>query len=263
MASRRLRELLPVLQLDGPTVERLAARLRRVSRRLGAARQSDALLSLLDELDATERRGRQATARVRDDVQRLATGIRADLFRRKIGNEVRRASDKLASMMQTLKAEPDTRVRLRAMQWAVKARVARRAAELKAAISAAGSVYLSGRLKAVCVEARKLRFGADLAAEMADSVAASDVRVLARLQSLLDQLDAVQALIDRVRHVQGSLATPDLKAWRDLDALIISLETRCRGLHARYVRDRTALIALCDRLVARAPVDGSAKRKVS
>ena len=65
-----------------------------------------------------------------------------------------------------------------------------------------------------------------------------------------------------MRHVQSSLATPDLKAWRDLDGLIIALETRCRGLHARYIRDRAALVALCDRLAARAPAEGSAKRKV-
>ncbi|MFN2579484.1 MAG: hypothetical protein ABR607_17595, partial [Pyrinomonadaceae bacterium] len=73
---------------------------------------------------------------------------------------------------------------------------------------------------------------------------------------------AAQALIARTRHVQSSLATPDLKAWRDLDGVIVALENRCRGLHARYLGERPALLALCDRLVARAPADGSAKRKV-
>jgi hypothetical protein len=62
--------------------------------------------------------------------------------------------------------------------------------------------------------------------------------------------------------VQSTLATPDLKAWRDLDALIIPLETRCRALHARFVRERTALVALCDHLVAGAPAAVTIKRKV-
>jgi hypothetical protein len=39
--------------------------------------------------------------------------------------------------------------------------------------------------------------------------------------------------------------------WRELDALVTSVENNCRTLHARYVRDRTALIVLCDRLVTR------------
>ena len=91
---------------------------------------------------------------------------------------------------------------------------------------------------------------------------AADVRTLVRSHTLLAELDDLQTLIDCIRQVQSTLATPDLKAWRDLDALVISLENRCRGLHARYVRERTALEALCDRLVAHAPAAASPKRKV-
>jgi hypothetical protein len=261
-ASRRLRELLPMLQLDGPTVEKLAVRIRRVTRRLRAVHQSDVLLALLDELDETDRRGRLARGRVRDDVQRLSERAHAELFRRKIGNDVRRVSEKLASVLQTLRDQQDSPTRTRDLDWAAKARVARRATDLKDAINAAGSVYLPARLDTVRASLRKLRYGAELVSEAGDSVAASDVRALARVQTLLGSLDEVQMLIDRARHVQGSLATPDLKAWRDLDGLIVSLENRCRGLHARYVRERTALVALCDRLVARSPADRSAKRKV-
>ena len=86
--------------------------------------------------------------------------------------------------------------------------------------------------------------------------------MLIRSHRLLAELDDQQALIDRIRQLQSTLATPDLKAWRDLDVLVVSLETRCRGLHARYVRERTALVALCDRLVANAPAATSTKRKV-
>lgn len=260
-ASRRLRELLPMLQLDGPTVEKLTARVRRVTRRLRDVHHADALLTLLDELDDTDRRGRQARTRVRDDVQRLSERAHIELFRRRIGNDVRRVSVKLASVLKTLAPEQERRSRIRDMNWAAKARVARRAANLKDAINAAGSVYLPVRLDAVRASVRKLRYGVELASELSDGAAESDVRALARVQMLLGQLEDAQTLIDRARHVQGSLATPDVKAWRDLDGLIISLENRCRGLHARYVRERTALVVLCDRLIARAPADPSAKRK--
>ena len=148
------------------------------------------------------------------------------------------------------------------MEWAANARVARRATDLRDAINGAGSVYLPGRLDAVRAAARKLRFGAEVASATGGSVPATDVRILARVHALLEQLDDAQALIMRTRRVQSSLATPDLKAWRDLDGLIIGLENRCRALHAKYVRERPGLLLLCDRLVARAPADGSAKRKV-
>src|SRR5262249_32629142 len=50
VASRRLRELVPVLQLDRALTRKLVKRLRRVTDRLGALRELDVLLLLLDEL---------------------------------------------------------------------------------------------------------------------------------------------------------------------------------------------------------------------
>jgi CHAD domain len=262
IASRRLRELLPILQLHGPVAEKLNAKLRRIVRRVEIVRQSDALLALFDEVLARERRGRPAASRVRDNLEQQARRARNDLFRKKVGHDIRRVAAKLNDHLEPLHEEGDSRTQLRDLQWAVRARVARRAADLKIAIQAAGSVYLASRLDDVRAALRKLRFGAELASDATPGVAPLDVRMLVRSHTLLAELDDLQTLIDRIRQVQGTLATPDLKAWRDLDALVISLENRCRGLHARYVRERTALVALCDRLVANAPAAATAKRKV-
>ena len=54
-------------------------------------------------------------------------------------------------------------------QWAVEARVARRAAALKHAIDEAGSVYLPERLHAVRIALKKLRYGLELWLEAAGS----------------------------------------------------------------------------------------------
>ena len=260
-ASRRLRELLPVLQIEAAIVTRVKPRLRRVAKRLAAVRQLDELTRLLDEMEKAERRVRPAIGRVRDDVRRLAGAARADLFRRQVGNDVRRVSDTLTTVLETLGVEGAAPTKARAGQSAVNARVVRRAADVKEAISAAGSVYLPSRLSDVRAAVQKLRYGAEVAMELAD-VAAADVRTLARMQTLLGRLVDVLALIKRVRDVQGSLATPDVKAWRDLDTLIGSLEDRCRGLHARYIRERSVLTALCDRLATRAAAAERNKRKV-
>src|SRR6266704_224163 len=48
-ASRRLRELIPVLQLDHNVARKLGRRLRKITRRLGAIRELDVLLLLIDE----------------------------------------------------------------------------------------------------------------------------------------------------------------------------------------------------------------------
>ena len=262
VATRRLRELLPVLQLHGPSTEKLNAKLRRIVRRIEVVRQSDALLSLLDAGVERERRGRLAAARVRDNLEQQAKRARAELFRKKVGHDVRRVASRLSDQLQALHTTTDSRTHVRNLQWAVRARVARRASDLKLAMQAAGSVYLASRLDDVRTALRKLRFAAELAAAATPGVAPADVRMLVRAHVLLAELDDLQSLVDRIRQVQSTLATPDLKAWRDLDALVISLENRCRGLHARYVRERTALVALCDRLVANAPAAATTKRKV-
>lgn len=262
IAVRRLRELLPLLQFNSASTAKLNAKLRRIVRRVELVRQSDARLALFDDLLARERRGRQAAARVRDNLEQQARRARTELVRKKLGHDTRRAATKLTDELETLRTTGDTRTQIRDLQWAVRARVARRAADLKIAIQAAGSVYLASRLVDVRTALRKLRFGAELASEVSPGVLAQDVRILVRSHTLLGELDDLQTLIDNIRQVQSTLATPDLKAWRDLDALVVSLENRCRGLHARYVRERTALVALCDRLVANAPAAASPKRKV-
>jgi hypothetical protein len=58
----------------------------------------------------------------------------------------------------------------------------------------------------------------------------------------------LQMLIDRVRDVQASLAPPSLAVWRELDDVVASLDEDCRRLHARYMRARSALLLLSDRL---------------
>ncbi len=267
VAVRRLRELLPVLQADPDAVRKLSVRLRKLNRRLAATRDLGRVLQALDDVMASEPRGRQAASRVRADVQKLFERARADLTRKKTAHETDRLSAKLAGLTHRVKVADTPRTSLRDLRWAVNARIARRAVSLKDAILAAGSVYLAERLHRVQVVLTKLRFGAELGAQAVAGVTAADRRAIVRLQSLLDRLQQIQLLIDRIRHVQSSLATPDLKAWRDLDNLVTFLERRCRALHARYIRERDALITLCDGLVARAPLAprraSGAKRKAS
>ena len=64
VASRRLRALLPVLQLEPDTARKISRRLRKVTTRLGAVRELDALLLVIDELQVSRRDRGAALARV-------------------------------------------------------------------------------------------------------------------------------------------------------------------------------------------------------
>ena len=73
VASRRLRELLPVLQLDNEVTHKLSRRLRKVTKRLGTVRELDVLTILIDELHESGRHDQAALARLADELEIAAT----------------------------------------------------------------------------------------------------------------------------------------------------------------------------------------------
>jgi len=253
VASRRLRELLPVLQLDCAATGKLGRRLRKVTQRLGAVRELDMLLLLIDELHESGRHDERGLGRIAEAVARDRDKRRQRLLEKPTTVELRRIGDKLSELARKLDEEDRGRQPARGWRWALEARVARRASRLKGAIEAAGAVYLPERLHVVRIALKKLRYGVELSAEAASTPRHPDLRALKRGQDLLGRLQDLQVLIGRVRQVQASLTPPDVTAWHQLDLLVAWLENSCRRLHGRYMRERAALVAICDRVGARPP----------
>jgi CHAD domain-containing protein len=162
--------------------------------------------------------------------------------------ELRKLSRKLEHVLERIGRDADTPEQGRAVRWAIEARVARRAVALKEAIEEAGNVYLVGRLHAVRIALKKLRYSVEIAQELAAQQSGPDLRLLKGEQEVLGRLHDLQVMIDRVRGAQSSLQPPDLVVWRGLDLVIRELDTSCRRLHARYMHNRPALLQLCDRL---------------
>lgn len=264
VVSRRLRELLPVLCLDVDTSDKLIRRLRKVTHHLGPVRELDVLQGTVDDL-------READRYPSSVLNRIAAAIRGDrkqVERRRRGNlptkELGRIAARLAKVAEQIHDEAtgsggSRDAKARSCAWAVEARVARRAATLMEAVEAAGAVYLPDRLHTVRIAVKKLRYAVELSMEVGGSSSASDLKQLRQMQDLLGQLHDLQVLIDRVRRMQGVVATPDLVSWAEIDRVIIGLENDCRRLHARYMRDRDALVQLAGRLAHRSR-GGSAKR---
>jgi CHAD domain-containing protein len=259
VASRRLRELIPVLQLPSQTGKKLSRRLRKVTKRLGAVRELDVMLTAIDELHAAYPRLDHALRRVRAAVVQARADARERLADRLSAEDLQRLARKLERVRADLhRAEtsgstarvPDRR---RATSWATDARTTRRAERLSSAIAAAGAVYLPERLHEVRLGIKKLRYVLELASELAGEGRTPALRVLRREQDLLGRMHDLEMLIDRVRDLQASLTPPSLPAWRDLDAVVLTLEDMCRRLHARYVHRREGLQAIAARYAAQVP----------
>jgi len=268
VASRRLREVLPVLQLDAEDLDKLSRRLRKITNRLGKVRELDVLLTVIDELGKTGRYPQAALARLTTTIHEERGRKRKRVLAKSQIRELRRVGAKLTKVARTLEGQDGRAARgtdRRSWKWAVDARVARRAATLNTAMSAAGTVYLPERLHDVRIAVKKLRYALELSADVAQIKSSPDLTQLRRVQGILGRLHDLHVLMERAREAQASLTPPDVNEWRQLDVLVASLEDNCRRLHGRYMKDREVLVALCARLSGRAregSVEKSEVRKI-
>lgn len=250
VASRRLRELIPLLQLERDLTRRLARRLRKVTRELGNVRELDVLVLLVDELTENGRYSHKALKRLGATAARARAAARERLSSRLPTGKLQRLTLKLERVSHALETDgarvgrPGSR---RAWLWALEARVARRATTVWTAIEAAGAVYAPGHLHGVRVALKKLRYAAEIAAEARGKQTTPDIVALKAAQNLLGRLHDLEMLLVRGREEQAALSPPSLAGWRDLSSLVHAVDDDCRQLHASYVRDRAKLIAIAVR----------------
>jgi CHAD domain-containing protein len=244
VASRRLREILPVLQVEPDVASRLGRRLRKVTQRLGAVRELDVLSLLIEELAASGRYDQQAMRKVAAFVGEERKRARGRLLEKLPVDELHRIAGKLGRVAKDLKTSKKT---ARDWHWAIDARVTHRAHALKTALAEAGALYLPERLHVVRIALKKLRYAREVVAEASGIDMKAELRSLKRGQDLLGRLHDVQVLLDRVRQLQASLTSGDSVMSRRLDSLTIGLENECRRLHARFMHQKAAVVAVCDR----------------
>jgi len=181
VASRRLRELIPVLQLDHNVARKLGRRLRKITRRLGAIRELDVLLLLIDELHVSRREYSQSLGRVAVTVSKERDDARANLVDRMPLDDARRIARKLTRIVDSLRGAEQSSEHTsngEAWRWAVDARTAARASRLSAAMVDAGAVYLPERLHTVRIALKKLRYSVEMATEAAGQRPTAELRTL-------------------------------------------------------------------------------------
>jgi CHAD domain-containing protein len=256
VASRRLRELLPLLALDRDLTRKLTRRLRKVTKRLGSVRELDVLVLLIRELAEHDRYSPAALKQLGTAAERARTGALDRLSSTLPTAKLERLALKLERVLKGLESDAARSRRRgvsgprRAWLWALEARVARRATLVRAAMEAAGAVYAPERLHGVRIALKKLRYAAELAVEARRKQTTAGVVALEAAQDLLGRLHDLEMLLARGREAQASLSLPDLATWRHLDSLVHVVEDDCRQLHARYMRDRAGLMAVAIRMGA-------------
>jgi CHAD domain-containing protein len=243
VASRRLREILPVLELPSAVAQRLGRRLKTVTVELGEVRE----VGVLARIVAEHQNSGQFDSRVLRRIEHALTATHADLrerlFTRLPVEDIERLARKLSKVGRALRDEKPSR----GWQWAIDARANRRAANLIVALDAAGAMYLQERLHDVRIALKKFRYALEISAEAAGLKRSPDTKTLKRHQDTLGRLHDLQLLIDRIRGMQTTLGTPDLAVWKKIDVVILGLEDECRRLHAKFVRQKGEIHAICER----------------
>ena len=256
IASRRIREALPLLSASD-RVRRLERRIRKITRALGPVRELDVALQILDEVEGTGELSRAALARLRQAVARERQVLQADMKRRLEDLNITKLRKRTA--LATRKAAADGSLRRDPVRLArARARAARRAERLRAAIEGASGIYLPDRLHDVRIAVKKLRYSLELVRELSGSRAAAHLKTLADVQDTLGRMHDLEVLITRTRGVQGAPGAPTLKLSGELDRLVRRFETDCRQLHAHYMTSRRHLLDICERAVLAASTSASA-----
>lgn len=250
VASRRLRELVPVLQLNADVSRRLLRSLREVTRELGTLREADVVLALIEGLQAEPgKSGNGGLSLVLDEVRTRRQDVQSRILKKAFGKRLTRVAKRLDKAAVGLEAH-ESRLTRRWI-WAIDARVAHRAGALRGTIDEAGALYLPERLHEVRKAMKKLRYALELQHDVTPRYSRSELNRLRRGQELLGTLHDRQMVIDRIRTTQASAqGVGERHRRRELDAILVSLEDDCRRIHGRYLRGRRELLNLCGSLTS-------------
>jgi CHAD domain-containing protein len=260
VASRRLREAVPVLAAGLPHGRKAARKVRRVTRALGTVREMDVTMQILDELARRDAVPRNALEDVRAHVIAERDRRRETMLARLHKIKSARLSRRLQQVADGLAAEAAG-----AWRQALADRVTGRARRLRKRIKAAGQMYAPEQLHDVRIATKKLRYALELAADAGIRPARPLVARLERTQETLGRLNDLHVIQHHVRTVQAQPPTRRGGLDGGLDVIEGLLEDECRHLHARYVKQVPALLdvtAACGAAVVQ-PLTAAARKQAA
>ncbi len=245
VASRRLREVVPILESVAPSAAGAGAAVRRVTRALGPVRELDVTAALHAEWTLTAPAHPLAQAAVRGALVRArATAIRA--MRRTL-SPAQRTKRRLA--LEALAADADG-VAVADIAATVEGRVAQRARRVVRALDRLGVLYAPDRLHAVRIAVKQLRYALEVRGRLRRVPTAATLRHLRTVQETLGRAHDLHVLGEHLRQTEARIVTRSRPAARDLRRMAGEIDDTCRQLHAAFLGRRAALRTLAVALLA-------------
>lgn len=256
VASRRLRETLPILEAidPGDVVARAQRAIRRVTRALGPVREADVTLGLLaDHLAAhPEESTEGVVVRTWLENLRAARGeaMLDALGERRVARLWTRV-DALRRLVADHADQPD-------LVWrrVLADRIRTRAEALLEEIARAGVMYAPEPLHAIRIATKKLRYAVELAGDLHLGATVSALRTLKRQQELLGRihdLEILAGLADR--------AAAEAPRYVSSARLVGDWHREVRERHASYLRARPRLEQVVTALATKLPVSVAGGRR--
>ena len=262
VASRRLREWVPVLAPDPIPREpaALRRRLRDVTRMLGPSRELDVAGMSLAAIAKRAPERAAAVALVKAHVERERA--RAGRVRRQQSGTV--DIEDLATRTDRLAGLDRSPAAIRGCATRAAARLDHRARQLQQALLGAGLVFAPGPLHRVRIALKKFRYALEVAERLGRFNLAGSLQRLKRMQNLLGDLHDLQVLAG---HARDATALAPAVRRAPIDALVGDIDATIRGLHSRFVTERGSLVAVLARatyvrdMLETLPAPGDAKTR--
>ena len=241
VASRRLREAVPVLAADSKSRKKAEKKIQRVTQALGTVREMDVTVQILDEFA-------RGAAIPRDALEDVRAHVIAERDRRRVVMLTRLRRVNISKLSRRLEEVSVTLPGAPAEDWrrTLVTRIGHRAKRLRSAIHAAGQVYAPEQLHNVRIATKKLRYAMELIADARIAPVRPLVNTLKRAQETLGRLHDLQVIEQHVAAVQA--LPPARRGAHDggLNVIARMLADQCRHLHARYIKHVPALLELVD-----------------
>jgi CHAD domain-containing protein len=241
VASRRLREGLPVLAAGLKRGKKAERKIRHVTRALGTVREMDVTMRVLDELARRPKIPRDALEDVRGHVIAERERRRAVMLARLRDLNTQKLTRRLEEV-----AIESTMAEASVWREALATRIGRRSKRFAAAIHAAGQIYTPDRLHEIRIATKKLRYVLELAADAGIRAARPLVNTLKRLQEALGRLNDLNVIQKHVAAVQMNPPPRQGATVRGLEVIDRALEVECRHLHGGYTKQIPALLELAE-----------------
>jgi CHAD domain-containing protein len=249
IATRRIRELLPLIDAPNSSRGDLAAHFKAIGRSLGDVRDADVQSALMRYLESRIPAAAPALVVVRQQRERkrlaLVRSLIKELEEREFGKVLAAARHAARAHLRSWSwARPSWECRLRRA-------LVERAARSQRAIAHATGVYFPNRTHKARIALKKLRYAVEIADQTAVWPAHDDIRDLKKGQDVLGELHDRQVLIDHLNAAAQGGSPPIEGAQVQLIVQVIEAEVH--DLHAKYLARRARLSEICTRAQSAAP----------